>query len=662
MQNEDGSGWLHLAAQFIEHFLASLWALLQALPLAPSAHARALGAILATGNRPLALALLLMALSLAAIFAPGALVRARPFTCGFLRGTSWQTLVARLLNDAVAIGGAMLIATLIVAVALTLDTAFEKLCVAIVMVALRWRVSFFGVTALLRRAQEAQPPLVEDDGALQSAKRYLGLAFVMTLGFVSVIPVMLSNSGPPEAQLDLEPSRGVAVVYSVLVCTLGILGVLALARAAPRRRIVILSGGLFLTLTLWAVWVYSVVQLDFGFYDAFTGLVTLLWVLALVDTLVRVPQSGEPAVTAENGSKTPPPAALVIPAARFWMLALTAAVGLTYIDRLWISDTLGLISAERWPAVASSINIALVIAVIGYLVYEILRAWAGVTFGPPRAAAVPGQGDEDEDMAAGSRLATIVPLLSRFLLFAALLAAVLAGLSNSGVNIGPLLAGAGIFGLAISFGSQALVRDIVSGLFYIFDDAFRVGEYVDTGKNKGTVERIALRSLRLRHQNGQIHTVPYGQLGAVTNFSRDWATIKFNFRLARDSDLEKVRKTTKKLGLLILEDGDIGKEFLSQLKMQGVADVLDTALLVRFKFTCLPTRSSLCQREVVKRLYKTLVENGVQFATNSVTVNMEGGAAEPASAQEKRVIAEAVAAAQRTAEDQEIKAEILAGG
>jgi moderate conductance mechanosensitive channel len=277
-------------------------------------------------------------------------------------------------------------------------------------------------------------------------------------------------------------------------------------------------------------------------------------------------------------------------------------------------------------------------------------------------AVVPGQSDEDEDMVAGSRLATIVPILSRMLLSAALLIAVLAGLSNSGINIAPLLAGAGIFGLAISFGSQALVRDIVSGLFYIFDDAFRVGEYVDTGKNKGTVERIALRSLRLRHQNGQIHTVPYGQLGAVTNFSRDWATIKFNFRLARDSDLEKVRKTAKKLGLELLEDPDIGKEFLSQLKMQGVADVLDTALLVRFKFTCLPARSSLCQREVVKRLYKTFVAAGVEFATNSVTVNVEGALPEPESASEKRVIAEAVAAAEERKseeEEQKIKAEIL---
>ena len=267
-------------------------------------------------------------------------------------------------------------------------------------------------------------------------------------------------------------------------------------------------------------------------------------------------------------------------------------------------------------------------------------------------------------MAAGSRLATILPILSRMLLFATLLVAVLAGLANSGINIGPLLAGAGIFGLAISFGSQALVRDIVSGIFYIFDDAFRVGEYVDTGRHKGTVERIALRSLRLRHQNGQFHTVPYGQLGAVTNFSRDWSTIKFNFRLARDSDLEKVRKCTKKLGLAMLADAEIGKEFLAQLKMQGVADVLDTALLVRFKFTCLPARSSYCQREVVKRLYNALTEADIAFATNSVTVQLSGGAAEPEAARDRAIAEAAGAAAGHSTEEERLKAtlENLRGG
>ncbi|MFX7548878.1 mechanosensitive ion channel family protein, partial [Acinetobacter baumannii] len=85
------------------------------------------------------------------------------------------------------------------------------------------------------------------------------------------------------------------------------------------------------------------------------------------------------------------------------------------------------------------------------------------------------------------------------------------------------------------------------------DDAFRVGEYIDTGKLKGTVEGMSVRSLRLRHQNGQVHTVPFGQIQSVTNYSRDWTTVKFNLRLARDVDLELVRRTVKKIGQEMLE-------------------------------------------------------------------------------------------------------------
>jgi small-conductance mechanosensitive channel len=81
-----------------------------------------------------------------------------------------------------------------------------------------------------------------------------------------------------------------------------------------------------------------------------------------------------------------------------------------------------------------------------------------------------------------------------------------------GIDIAPPLAGFGILGLAVSFGSQALVKDIVSGFFFMAEDAFRVGVYVDTGRLKRTVEKISLRSMQLRHQSGQIHTVPFGQI------------------------------------------------------------------------------------------------------------------------------------------------------
>jgi small-conductance mechanosensitive channel len=232
---------------------------------------------------------------------------------------------------------------------------------------------------------------------------------------------------------------------------------------------------------------------------------------------------------------------------------------------------------------------------------------------------------------AGSRFATMMPLLRGFSRAAIVVLVALIVLSSLGLDIGPLLAGAGVVGLALSFGSQALVRDIVSGIFFMLDDAFRVGEYIDTGKLKGTVEHLSLRSLQLRHQNGQLHTIPYGQLASVSNFSRDWCTIKFNLRLARDTDLEAVRKTVKQIGQAMLQEPALKDEILAPLKLQGVADIVDNALVVRLKFTAKPRKPTWVQREAVKRIYQAFRDKGIQFASNAVTVQTLGGAADAIS-------------------------------
>ena len=187
----------------------------------------------------------------------------------------------------------------------------------------------------------------------------------------------------------------------------------------------------------------------------------------------------------------------------------------------------------------------------------------------------------------------MMPVLRIFMLVTIALVAVLIALSNLGVNTTSLIAGASIFGLAISFGSQSLVHDIVSGIFFMADDAFRIGEYIDTGKAKGTVEGMTVRSLRMRHQNGQIHVIPFGQIQQVTNFSRDWTTMKFNLRLALDTDVEKVRKIVKQIGVDMMKDPVLAAEMYQPLKMQGVTEIDSNGLVVRLKFTTTPAPADL---------------------------------------------------------------------
>jgi small-conductance mechanosensitive channel len=126
----------------------------------------------------------------------------------------------------------------------------------------------------------------------------------------------------------------------------------------------------------------------------------------------------------------------------------------------------------------------------------------------------------------------------------------------------PIITGFSVFGLAIGLGSQTLIKDIVSGLFYLGDDAFRMGEYIETAGSKGTIEKISVRSVSLRHPRGPLATIPYGSIGRVVNFSRDYAIEKIAFRVAMDTDVEKLRKIFKAIGLEQLKDPELAGDLL----------------------------------------------------------------------------------------------------
>ena len=234
---------------------------------------------------------------------------------------------------------------------------------------------------------------------------------------------------------------------------------------------------------------------------------------------------------------------------------------------------------------------------------------------------------EDDGKVAASRLRTLMPLLRAVAGSVIIVVGGLLVLSQLGVNITPLIAGASVFGLAVSFGSQSLVRDVVSGVFFLAEDSFRIGEYVDCSKVKGTVEGFSVRSLKLRHQNGQLHIVPFGQVGHITNFSRDWTVVKFNLAFANGTDVELLRKTVKKLGTDMMEEPTFKPILLQPLKMQGVVDIKDSSVIVRFKFMARPKNPSMVQRMAIRRMYEQLPKIGIQFATPTFPFAMPAPAA-----------------------------------
>lgn len=261
------------------------------------------------------------------------------------------------------------------------------------------------------------------------------------------------------------------------------------------------------------------------------------------------------------------------------------------------------------------------------------------------APAAPGEGDSEGGVGQ-SRLATLLPIVRNVVVSALVIVVGMIILSGLGVNVAPLFAGAGVVGLAIGFGAQTLIRDMFSGVFFLVDDAFRKGEYIEVGTVKGVIEKISVRSFQLRHHLGAVHTVPFGEIHQLTNFSRDWVMMKLPLRLTYDTDVEKVRKLVKKLGQRLLEHPVIGHMFIQPLKSQGVYAMEDSAMIIRVKFMTKPGDQFIARKVIYAEIRELFEREGITFAHREVTVRLaDGKKADDLSEDEREAIAGSVRSA-----------------
>jgi moderate conductance mechanosensitive channel len=287
----------------------------------------------------------------------------------------------------------------------------------------------------------------------------------------------------------------------------------------------------------------------------------------------------------------------------------------------------------------------LIDSAVALLLADLVWVWASsaidrrlAAYRPPEPGTAPGP---------EARMATLLPLLRVTLMVTLLVMVAMSVLSSLGVNIAPILAGAGVLGIAIGFGAQSLVKDVVSGIFFLVDDAFRVGEYVEIDQLRGTVEKISIRSLQIRHHRGAVHTLPFGELRHLTNHSRDWVIMKLEFRVPFETDLKLVKKLIKKIGAEMLENEFYGHSIIETLKSQGVRRMEEFNMVVGVKFMTRPGEQWLVRRDAYQMVRDAFEANGIRMAERNVKVEVAGS--DNMTEEERTAVA---AAAQQATETQ----------
>ena len=295
------------------------------------------------------------------------------------------------------------------------------------------------------------------------------------------------------------------------------------------------------------------------------------------------------------------------------------------VARLWDVKLLHLAEAGLGAQFSGRGVGALLILAAGYLAWELVNIWVNRNLVNEQTEAIPNVEIGEGGGGGASRLASVLPIVRLALQVAIIVMAILLALGHLGLNITALLAGAGVIGLAVGFGAQTLVRDVVSGVFFLLDDAFRVGEYVDIdGTIMGTVDKISVRSLHLRHHMGPIHIIPYGEIPKLTNMSRDWAIVKLKFTVPFDTDVMKIKRLFRQIGEDLMEVPEIADTMLQPFKFQGVYGYDDVGIIVRGKFMAKAGLQFAAKKEILARVRKGFEENGIEFARKEVRVHVPG--------------------------------------
>ena len=258
---------------------------------------------------------------------------------------------------------------------------------------------------------------------------------------------------------------------------------------------------------------------------------------------------------------------------------------------------------------AAALRIGLIL-IAGYVGARLLRLGLGrlesvlITAGE-RTEAVPG--------AAKKRVTTLVGMLRTIALVGLWAVVVIITLEQIGLNITPILAGAGIIGLAVGFGAQNLVRDLISGFFMVLEDQVRVGDVAIVNGTGGLVEAISFRTIVLRDLSGVVHIFPNGTINTLSNMTKVWSGYVMDVGVAYKEDTDHVVEVMRRVGDELRQDPDLGPKILEPIEVFGVDDFADSAVVIKARLKTHPIQQWGVGREYRRRLKKAFDAEGIEI-------------------------------------------------
>ncbi|MBP8604512.1 MAG: mechanosensitive ion channel family protein [Phycisphaerae bacterium] len=203
--------------------------------------------------------------------------------------------------------------------------------------------------------------------------------------------------------------------------------------------------------------------------------------------------------------------------------------------------------------------------------------------------------------------------------------AIIMVLDNLGLKVGPILTAAGVVGVAVGFGAQQLVRDIINGFFILLDDQIRVGDIVDIAGKSGLVENVNLRMTTLRDFAGNVHYVRNGEITVVTNMTKEWSRYVFEIGVAYRENVDEVMEVIRQIDEEMRSDAAFQGDILEPIEILGLDRFADSAIIIKARIRTRPSRQWAVGREFNRRLKKRFDEKGIEIPFPHLTLYMGQG-------------------------------------